>query len=130
MIAVRSAVGLEPSTEPGLLSGALTTLEHNPYDSIEGEDLAEKEREGTRLSEAAQEESDIRWLMGHARGRSVANRLLKQAKVHINPFNANAMQMSNQCGHQRMGTELLKVINRVAMKEKHTMELDHGAIDD
>ena len=98
--------------------------EHNPYD-LEGQALAEKKRHGTQLSEKAEWDGHIRWLMGHRRGRIVVNTLLKEAMVEINPFNANALQMANQCGHQRRGTDLLKVIKRVALEEYFTMLKEH-----
>lgn len=101
--------------------------EHDPYD-LEGQALAEKEREGTRLSEKAQWESDIRWLMGHKRGRRVVAKLLKDAKVEINAFSPNALQMSFNTGHQRIGTDLQLVAKRVALNEFHTMELESTEI--
>ncbi len=99
--------------------------EHNPYD-LEGQILAEQERRSTQLSEKAQWESDIRWLMGHNRGRRVVNRLLKDAKVEINAFNPNALQMSHNTGHQRIGMDLLEVIKRAALEEYFTMLKEHG----
>ena len=99
--------------------------DHNPYD-LDGQALAEKERQGTRLSEKAQWESDIRWIMGHKRGRRVVDRLLKDAKVEICAFNPNALQMSHNTGHQRIGTDLLEVIKRVALEEYFTMLREHG----
>ena len=103
-------------------------VEHNPYPQ-EGQVLPEEAGQETRLSEEAEWDSHVRWLMGHKRGRCVANTLLKEARVEINPFNANALQMANQCGHQRMGTDLLKVIKRVALEEYFTMLKEHGGID-
>ena len=103
--------------------------EHNPYD-LDGQALAEKDREGTLLSEKAQWESDVRWLMGHKRGRRVVAKLLKDAKVEINAFNPNALQMSHNTGHQRLGTDLQLVAKRVALKEFHAMELEHRGVND
>ena len=99
--------------------------EHDPYDH-EGHALAEKERTGTRLSEEAQWEGNIRWLMGHRRGRDIAAQILKDAKVEIYAFSPNALQMSFNTGHQKLGMDLLKVIKRVALEEYFTMLKEHG----
>ena len=99
-------------------------VEHNPYDP-EGDAIAEKEREGTRLSESAQWESDVRWLMGHTQGRRVVNRLLKDSKVEISAFNANALQMAFNAGYQKVGMDLLKVIKRAALGQYFTMLQEH-----
>ena len=103
--------------------------EHNPYDH-EGHALAEKKRESIQLSEKAQWESDIRWLMGHKRGRRVVAKLIKDAKVEINAFSPNALQMSFNTGHQLLGTDLQLVAKRVALNEFHTMELEHRGVND
>ena len=103
--------------------------EHNPYDP-EGQALAEKKREGTRLSEKAQRESLIRWVMGHKRGREFVNQLLKDAGVGTDPFSPNATQMSRNTGLQRMGIDLQMVAKRVALKEFHEMELEHRGVND
>ena len=99
--------------------------EHNPYD-LEGHALAEKKRQGTQLSEKAQWDGHIRWLMGHRRGRIVVNQLLKDAMVETCAFNANALQMSHNTGHQRMGMKLLEVIKRAASEHYFTMLREHG----
>ena len=103
-------------------------VEHNPYPQ-EGAVLEEDKGQEARLTEDAQWEGHIRWLMGHTRGRCVANQLLKDARVEVNPFNANALQMASQCGHQRMGMDLLKVIKRAALEEYFTMLKEHGTND-
>ena len=47
-----------------------------------------------------------------------------------NAFNPNAMQMSHNCGYQRVGTDLLAVIKRVALEDYFTMLREHGGTHD
>ncbi len=85
--------------------------EHNPYDH-EGHALAEKERQGEQLSGLALWESNVRWLMGHKRGRSFVFQMMDEAKVLHSIFNANALHMAHSAGQKDFAFRLLDVINR------------------
>ena len=104
-------------------------IDHNPYDS-EARSVADKKRDGLNLSARAQWESDVLWLMSGTRGRRVVAHLLKEANVGGNPFSPNALEMSKNCGHLKLGTELEKVIKKVALREFHAMELEHGTTNE
>ena len=86
-------------------------VEHNPYD-LEGQALAEKERQEEQLSGLAQWESDVRWLMGHKRGRRVVFKIMDEAKVFHTIFNPNALQMAHSAGVKDLAFRFLDVINR------------------
>ena len=108
----------------GVASRILAT-EHDPYDH-EGHALAEKAHAEIELSEAAQWESDVRWLMGHKRGRSIVFRIIAEANLFGSIFNANALQMARSAGEKESAFRFLGVINRrcpdhytLMMKERH-----------
>ena len=86
-------------------------VEHNPYD-LEGQALAEKKGVEERLSDLALWESDVRWLMGHKRGRRVVFKIMDEAKVFHTIFNANALQMAHSAGVKDLAFRFLDVINR------------------
>ena len=99
--------------------------EHNPYD-LEGQALAERKREDGILTDLALWESDVRWLMGHKRGRRIVFKIMDEAKVFHTIFNPNALTMAHSAGVKDLAFRFLEVINRrcpdhytLMMKERH-----------
>ncbi len=106
--------------------------EHNPYD-LEGQELAEKKGAEERLSTKALWESDVRWLMGHKRGRRIVFKIMDEAKVFHSIFSPNALQMAHSAGEKDLAFRFLEVINdrcpdhyTLMMKERH----EDGGTDD
>ena len=57
-------------------------------------------------------ESDVRWLMGHKRGRRIVFKIMEEAKLLHSIFNPNALQMAHSAGMKDLAFRLLDVINR------------------
>jgi len=99
-------------------------VEHNPYD-IAGQALAEKTRHEEQLTSVAMWESNVRWLMGHKRGRSFVFQMMDEAKVLHSIFNANALQMAHSAGQKDFAFRLLDVINRRCPEQYTQMMQEH-----
>ena len=106
--------------------------EHNPYPP-EGAVLEEVKGQEARLTAKAIWESDVRWLMGHKRGRRIVFKMIDEAKVFHSIFNANALQMAHSAGVKDLAFRFLEVINdrcpdhyTLMMKERH----EDGGTDD
>ena len=87
------------------------TGEFDPPD-LEGNALAEKERQDEELTGLAIWESNVRWLMGNKRGRAFVFTILEDAKVFHSIFNSNALQMAHAAGQKDFAFRLLDVVNR------------------
>lgn len=98
--------------------------EHNPYDH-EGTALAEKKHQEEQLTSVALWEGNVRWLMGHRRGRSFVFQMMDEAKVLHSIFNPNALQMAHSAGQKDFAFRLLDVINRRCPEQYTKMMQEH-----
>jgi hypothetical protein len=77
----------------------------DPTDIEQQEALRREEQQRIRILQA-QEEEDLKWLMGTKRGRRIVHRQLERAGVWQLSFNTNAMTMAFNEGRRNEGLAL------------------------
>jgi hypothetical protein len=78
------------------------SITRNPYDP-EGQAAEDEAQVESAKQRKAQEEDDIKWLMGHAAGRRIASRILGRTHVRKTSFNASGSVMAFSEGERNVG---------------------------
>lgn len=83
--------------------------QYDPTD-LEGQAIAEAERQSRDERARVIRESDIAWLMSGPKGRRIVWGLLGDAGVFHDPFSTNAIQMAHACGRKSWGLKILAMV--------------------
>lgn len=102
----------------------------NDFDPLDlnGQERRRAEDDAKKRVLQANEEDDLKWLMGGKRGRRIVRRLLAQAGVNRISFSTNSMTMAFNEGQRNYGNWMLSQITTLT-PEMYLKLLEEGNED-